>query len=164
MGYGDTAARRRGIKNESIISDDLKRCFEDIGYKNVEITKSALNEDMNDHLDYFVKMRRPNNSEVEFTIDIKNGSSFTPINPIGKNTINSTKADYLVYSFPESKFYSAEYTKHYYFIKFSKFKELYNKYRPPLRDSGDGSRYFFVTGFLKKYKDEFGRDIIKIEK
>lgn len=165
MAYGDTKEKQRGIKNEPIIAKEIAKRLKDLGYRDIEIGKSNLNEDCKDHIDRFIKMISPDGRKIEFSFDIKDGFSFTPINNMGERVIDTTKADYLLYRFPKNTI-PDEYTKYFFFINFSKFRELYYKYKPRLSDSfKNNSKWFSMSQFIEDHKFEFGkRDIIKIKR
>ena len=101
MAYGDNKFKRSGIEKEAGIMKGIKNSLEDLGHL-VLVNKSTLNEDMKHKIDYKLKFPNvPFKNQKNISIDIKSGNTYTLITTTNQNTIEASKADYLVYEFDE---------------------------------------------------------------
>lgn len=162
MTYQDTKYKQRGVKREPIVMEGVIHSLRKLGFPDARAQESTLYENMNDKIDYRIIPGKHASFKgyLVVPIDIKTGWSYTLITTTNINTLEKSKAAFLVYEFEKSDNYYA-------FIRVAKLRELVKKFPPKIRESRfNSSKYFSMTDYVYENMDEFeiDEDYFEIEK
>lgn len=140
MGYGDNEFKRKGIELEEDTCQMILRELRSKGHI-VSAEKSTLYEDMVNKIDRYLifDYSTPFHGMFKIPIDIKVGDTYTIINSIGENTLESSKSEFIIFRF-DNKLHWAEHFR---------FKEWIERNPRFIRESfsRDGSKYIKVKSF-----------------
>jgi len=159
MAYGDTKAKKAGIKRELVIIDELSEALVKAGYPNRTISAGVF-ENINKHIDAKIQLSsRLFKGYEEIPIDIKSTESLTITNKFGKDTLRNSEAIFYVFEYSED-------AREYVFIRRTRLIEVMDKYPPRiLPGKYDKSEYFWIKTYLDIHESEFNsEDLFKLNK
>jgi len=154
MAYLDNKDKIRGKDREPIIAKRILDDFKLEGLRLVIPRKSNIKEDTENKFDYeflcgdsesFSLKEKVNSIKV----DIKSGNSFTLVDTRGRNTLENSKSDFIVFELYEN-------AEKLLWVNTESLKQCLKKNSPMLKESKyeNGSQYFFIESYLKEYKDK----------
>jgi len=159
MAYGDTKAKKAGIKRELVIIDELSEALAKAGYPN-RIISSGVFENIKKHIDAKIQLRSGFfKGDEEIPIDIKSTESLTIINRYGEDTLRNSESIYYVFEYSED-------AREYVFVRRTRLIEVMDKYPPKIFPGKyDKSEYFWFKTYIDIHESEFNsEDLFKIIK
>ena len=156
--YLNNESKIAGKLNEPIIIEKYIKYLRSIGYI-VECVESSDIVNMTQKIDYYLifDSSTPFNGFLKIAIDVKFAYSYTLISENGKNNIESSKSDYIIFNFPNRPDILLK-------INTNDLKECIKVNPPNLYSSKYGnSKYFYIEEYINKNKKCFEGKIEKID-
>ena len=140
MSYGDNAFKRKGIELEEDTCQMILRELRSKGHI-VSAEKSTLYEDMVNKIDRYLVFdySTPFHGMFKIPIDIKVGDTYTVINGIGENTLESSESEFIIFRFDNKLHWAPHHL----------INDWVERNSRLIRESfsGDGSKYIKVRNF-----------------
>lgn len=150
MAYLDNVDKVRGKNREPIIAERILKDLISVGI-NTSMRKSSINEDINMKYDYVYTFDEPQTflkerNVTSVKVDIKSGESFTIVDSTGRDTLDNSQSDYIVFE-------TYPYSRTLLWVSTKRLKACLKLNRPMLRESKyeNGSMYFFIKKYLSDH-------------
>lgn len=140
MAYGDNEFKRKGIELEEDTCQMILAKLESAGYI-VWAKKSSIDEDHHFKIDYYLNFSEttPFHGMTEVPIDIKVGDTYTVINGMGENTLESSKSEFIIFRIHNNLYWANK-------TQLKKWIEDHS-YMVKESFSGNGSKYIKIKSY-----------------
>jgi hypothetical protein len=148
MAYGDTPAKREGIRREPEIADNVVKYLRYKGYI-VDAIKTDFDKDTKQKIDYYLIFdpKTPFMGKTKIAIDPKARRSYTKIDRFGNDNLEASKSDYLIKNVKGSD--------EYFWVEVNRLREVVKIHPPNLQSKNDPSQFFWLEEYVEEYADFF---------
>lgn len=152
--YGSNKYKKSGIVNEALVMDKVLRSIRNRKFIVAKVEKATKQEDMNMKYDYSLEFdpSTPFGKDLKINVDVKYGKTITLIDQRGRNTLQDSQSDYIIFNFPKNPLELL-------WINTNALKKCLSKYPPTLKNSyeiGNTSKFFYIEDYVEKNKEFLG--------